>query len=198
MEWSGRACSPSESDAEMGRSSNGASRLRCPEGRARAAAYAISVAGLLTNLVMSTAADAACAKGRFEVQGAYAIDREAGLIWQRCTVGSRWINAGCQGEPQAMSLSEAKTNATKEGNGWRLPNARELATLIDTGCGNPAIDRRVFPGMIDDGEGAIPYWSNSPVGVANLIAFVDFANAQIDGHSSGFALFVRFVKDNRE
>ena len=166
--------------------------------RARAAAYVIWVAGLLTNLVMTGAANAACAKGRFKVQEAYAIDREARLIWQRCTVGSRWIKAGCQGEPQAMSLSEAKTNAMKEGNGWRLPSARELATLIDTGCGNPAIDRRVFPGMVDDGEGAIPYWTSSPVGVANLMAFVDFANARIDGHSSGFALFVRFVKDDKE
>ena len=173
-------------------------RLRCPGERARAATYTIWVAGLLTNLVMSSAANAACAKGRFKVEGAYAIDREAGLIWQRCTVGSRWMDVGCQGEPQAMSLSEAKTNAMKEGNGWRLPSARELATLIDTDCGNPAIDRRVFPGMTDDGEGAIPYWSSSPVGVANLMAFVDFANARIDGHSSGFALFVRFVKDDRE
>jgi hypothetical protein len=173
-------------------------RLRGPGARARATAHAIWVAGLLTSLMMSSAANAACAKGRFKVQAAYAIDREAGLIWQRCTAGSRWINSGCQGEALAMSLSEAKSNAIKEGIGWRLPNARELATLLDTGCGNPAIDRRVFPGMTDDGEGAIPYWSSSPVGVANLIAFVDFANARIDGHSPGFALFVRFVKDNRE
>jgi len=154
--------------------------------------------GLLANVLMSGAAEAACAKGRFKMEGAFAVDRQARLTWQRCTVGSQWRNGSCEGEPQAMSLSEAKTEATKQGDGWRLPNARELSTLIDTGCGNPAIDRHVFPIVADDGEGAIPYWSSSPVGVANLIAFVDFANARIDGHSSGFALFVRLVKDHKQ
>ncbi|MDH2348512.1 MULTISPECIES: DUF1566 domain-containing protein [unclassified Bradyrhizobium] len=173
-------------------------KLRCAGERAVAATRAIWIVGQLSFLVLASTANAACVKGRFKVESAYAVDRQTGLTWQRCTVGAQWSHGGCQGQPQAMSISEAKVSAAALGDGWRLPNARELATLIDTGCGNPAIDRRVFPDLTDDGEGAIPYWSASPVGVARLIAFVDFANARIDGHSSGFALFVRFVKDSRK
>jgi hypothetical protein len=153
-------------------------------------AVCIAAAALLA---LGTAANAACAKGRFALQGPFAVDRQAGLVWQRCSVGSEWKGGKCEGMQQAMSLSEAKASIANDKD-WRLPTADELAGLIDQGCGTPSIDTRVFPNLVDDGEGAIPYWSSSPAGVGRLMTFVDFANARVDWHSPGFALFVRLVK----
>lgn len=155
---------------------------------------ATSTLGSVALVFFGAAAHAACEKNRFMLQGAYAVDRQTGLIWQRCTAGSDWRAGRCQGEQQAMALSEAKAAAVNQGAEWRLPTAPELASLIDPGCGSPAINQHVFPGLVDDGEGAIPYWSSSQTGVAGLMTFVDFANARVDGHSPGFGLFVRFVK----
>jgi hypothetical protein len=151
----------------------------------------------VASLALGDSAKAACERGRFKVEGAYAMDRRTSLTWQHCALGSEWRNGECQGEQQALSLSEATAKAASQGNGWRLPTAEELADLIDASCGKPAIDSRVFPNLVDDGEGAIPYWSSTRGGMPGLMTFVDFANARIDWHSPGFPLFVCLVRSPR-
>lgn len=84
-------------------------------------------------------------------------DIKTGLIWQRCSLGQVWGAGQCYGNPQAYTWSEAlqKTNAL--GNGYRLPNIKELGTLVEEACASPAINSSIFPTTaVND------YWSSSP------------------------------------
>lgn len=90
---------------------------------------------------------------RFEVSGNEARDLKTGLIWQRCNAGQTWDGEGCSGSAsiytwaQALNLSDGQ---------WRLPNIRELASLIESACVDPSINMAIFPDTASDF-----YWSSS-------------------------------------
>jgi hypothetical protein len=75
------------------------------------------------------------------------VDTATGLAWQRTVDGTArgWeeAQAYCAGLPQA-------------GGGWRMPNMKELQTLIDETTVDPAIDRTVFPATASES-----FWSSS-------------------------------------
>jgi hypothetical protein len=72
-----------------------------------------------------------------------------GLTWKQCREG--YSGPGCAtqsflvyGWQYALGLAAADTT---DGGGWRLPNAKELQSIVET-CGyNPAINQTVFPGL---------------------------------------------------
>jgi hypothetical protein len=78
-------------------------------------------------------------------------DSRTGLIWQRCPVGMYWnaANANCAGTASYFmwyqSLHVAVNTARSEGLAWRLPNVKELASIVDKSVSNPAINDEVFP-----------------------------------------------------
>jgi hypothetical protein len=96
-------------------------------------------------------------------------DNEDGTVTDNLT-GLIWLeDANCFGlEPQDDALSYANTlndgecglsDGSAEGN-WRLPNVRELHSLIDYGRSNPALPSgHPFTGV----ESTVPYWSSSIV-----------------------------------
>ncbi len=96
--------------------------------------------------VVAWSAQAACpvTLGRFVANGAEVADTQTRLIWARCSLGQTWNGAGCVGTPtvvyheQAMALAQAAS-------GWRLPNVKELASIVDRRCASPAIDSVAFP-----------------------------------------------------
>ena len=93
---------------------------------------------------------------RFEINGAEVKDKTTGLIWQRCLAGDTWSGMSCKGQATKMTHEEALKYAEKQ-SPWRLPDVKELSSLIDRGCSNRvAIDRDVFP------TGTHFYWSSSP------------------------------------
>lgn len=147
------------------------------------------------------AAHAACSTppDRFRVDGATVADRETGLLWQRCSLGLEAGGAACTGEIARLTLSEASEAATRADDGWRLPNADEMMSLLDPGCGSPAIDARVFPDVPIDpsGEGSL-YWTSTEAGFEEMRITVDFRHAFPDMHSPGLAYHVRLVKDGRK
>jgi hypothetical protein len=55
----------------------------------------------------------------------------------------------------------------------------------------------VFPDIAKDEDGEADYWTTNPVGMANLYYFFDFISGQADGHTRGFQLAVRLVRDER-
>lgn len=65
--------------------------------------------------------------------GAWLLDRGAGLAWPRCVEGMRWERDRCAGTPRTMERSEAIAHATArraaEGVDWRLPRVPELRRL---------------------------------------------------------------------
>lgn len=136
---------------------------------------------------------------RYRIQEGQVTDRATGLEWQRCSVGTTVTASGqCQGEPALLSLPDAGQAAASAGQGWRLPTAQELLTLVTApGCPAPTLDAAVFPGLADLGDG-IPYWSDTPVDdlpvPMRMHYYVDFADGRVDAHTLGFPLAVRLVR----
>ena len=124
------------------------------------------------------------------------LDLHTHLVWMRCSLGMRWTHAGCMGDMETMSLGQAKSAADAVGHGWRVPTADELFSLVDHSCGAPAIDTTAFPDIRPNSK-ALPYWTTTPLGIANLTVYIDFSEGFYDGHSRGFPLAVRLVRSAR-
>jgi hypothetical protein len=101
---------------------------------------------------------AAAPADRYAVSADTVLDRETGLTWQRATAPGThtWANA-----------KSYCTGLTLAGGGWRLPDVRELQTLVDTRAYNPSIDTTTFSGTQSSG-----YWSSSPFVFYGPLAWV--------------------------
>jgi len=101
------------------------------------------------------------AKNRFQAQnfsvcgsGDTIYDNQTGLMWSRCTLGKHW-NAqtqSCEGDASTHNWKESlrevsKLNASAylSQQDWRLPNVKEMGSLVDLSCVSPAIDATAFP-----------------------------------------------------
>jgi hypothetical protein len=98
---------------------------------------------------------------RFTLNGAEATDNTTGLVWARCTAGKSWNGSTCVGEELPMTFLEALQYARAQ-TGWRLPNVKELMSVVDHGCAEPALDPAVFPN-----HGAYFTWSTTPLPLSN-------------------------------
>lgn len=113
---------------------------------------------LLSSWVLAAQAACPVTPGRFIANGAEVADSQTGLVWARCSVGQTWNGAQCIGQPtlvyheEAMKLAQATP-------GWRLPNVKELASLVDRRCESPSIDTAAFPGFPT--HGGQSYWSST-------------------------------------
>ena len=94
-----------------------------------------------------------------------ATDRRTGLTWQRCALGTVLDDGGTPavlgddhclplpGVAQTYSwggalLATQSLNAAGGLGGfadWRVPNRKELASIVETRCTGPAINTQVFP-----------------------------------------------------
>jgi len=92
----------------------------------------------------------------FNAAGDEVTDSKTGLVWARCSVGQTWSGSACTGSASAHTHEQALQLARAAG-GWRLPNVKELSSLADKGCQNPAIDSTAFPSTPSN-----KYWSSSP------------------------------------
>lgn len=124
-------------------------------------------------------------------------DKVTGLVWQRCKLGMTWNGSTCSGNAAGFSwdqaLEAARTAAPSnapEASAWRLPNMKELTSLIETACYGPAINTTWFP--FEPGGEA---WSSSTkADDAGRAWVVQFYNG---GHSYGskyYPLQVRLVR----
>jgi hypothetical protein len=104
---------------------------------------------------------------------------------------------GCVGQMMPVGLDEATTKAQEFGKNWRVPSGPELESIIDRSCGSPVVDVSVFPDIRKDEDGEAAYWTTSPVGMVKLYYFFDFISGQADGHTRGFQLAVRLVRNER-
>lgn len=115
----------------------------------------------------------------------------AGLIWQRCLAGQSWNGTACSGVATQMTWSAALAYAETQ-VGWRLPNVKELSTIVDRTRVNPAINSTFFPGV---SSGII--WSNTPLNDGNVYQayHIGIQNGAVAFTTMTTAGYVRLVKN---
>lgn len=84
-----------------------------------------------------------------------------GLVWKRCAEGQTWSDNTCTGSATthswAQALTLANTSSFAGQTDWRLPNLRELRSLVEECRVTPAINNTIFPGA-----SSLSFWSGSP------------------------------------
>jgi len=125
------------------------------------------------------------------------VDRKTGLTWMRCALGQTWKNAACTGGVSAYTwqgaLQAADSTIFAGLNDWRLPNLKELYSLVENRCYSPAINLTAFPDATDDW-----FWSSSPYADFSYNAWIIsfyFGYDNDDSKNSSFA--VRLVRGGR-
>jgi hypothetical protein len=91
-----------------------------------------------------------------DAAGNVVIDRRTGLAWRRCHEGQTWNGTACSGSASLYTHVQALAHGQSLPT-WRLPNVKELASLIDHNQLFPALDPVSFP----DGL-SITVWSSTP------------------------------------
>ena len=90
-------------------------------------------------------------------------DRVSGLMWMRCALGQQWRDQRCAFNHHGYTFVEAR-EAVSEFNSaggfsgyrdWRLPDMKELMTIVELRCEDPAINSHAFPDASVTG-----YWSS--------------------------------------
>jgi hypothetical protein len=116
-------------------------------------------------------------------------DGQTGLVWRRCAEGQDWHGGTCTGSSLNFTwdeaLARAQIQAGSSGQAWRLPNAKELTSLVDYRLADLVIDTQAFPGAPSEF-----FWSATPVlgdvphawGVHFDNGFVDMGSRS-DGHA---------------
>jgi len=101
-------------------------------------------------------------------------DLKTGLMWKQCVEGQSGSDCA-RGSAETFSWQQALQRAqTVNSSGgfagftdWRLPNIKELRSLVEQQCQDPAINMTRFPATSSDGV-----WSSSAVaGYAGYSSF---------------------------
>lgn len=112
-------------------------------------------------------------------------DTNTGLTWMRCSMGQTWSGATCTGMASTYTFNQANAltgTVTFSGRSdWRVPNIRELLTIVDWLAYSPAIDRITFPNVP-----LSSFWSATPNGIQNA-AFIDLAWSVYFGNGNAYA-----------
>lgn len=130
-------------------------------------------------------------------------DRVTGLKWQRCPLGDGmiktqnhcgliyqykwqealdWENSTKTQDANRQQPNPGDTAAKLHQAGWRLPNVKELLSLLELHCRSPKVDLDAFP--IDQ----YTYWSNTP-DIANVASVT--LDAQIPSATNGTTKSIR-------
>jgi len=83
-----------------------------------------------------------------------------GLMWKRCAEGQTWSAGTCSGSANSATWASALQSAVSATTGgyrdWRLPNIKELQSIVEEKCVTPSINESIFPNTP-----ASSFWSAS-------------------------------------
>jgi hypothetical protein len=72
-----------------------------------------------------------------------------GLMWKRCLEGQTLAVGVCEGTPTTYTWADALGTAHAVSfaghSDWRLPNPKELLTIIEDRCAGPGLNADLFP-----------------------------------------------------
>lgn len=134
-----------------------------------------------------------CAAERFSysADGSEVTDNRTGLVWRRCSEGQSWSGSNCTGSASTYTHEGALQRAQTQ-SGWRLPNVKELSSLVDDTRINPAINTVAFPNTPHSW-----FWTSSPfVGDSNyawLVIFYD-GSVYVYVRDYDYGFYVRLVR----
>ena len=137
----------------------------------------------------------------FDESGGIVLDKQTGLMWKQCPEGLS--EDGCAvGVPDAVTWAQAleAVDALNTGGGfaghtdWRLPNIKELQSIVEEQCDSPARNETVFPGDYRN-----QLWSSSPVAVtgddtANRAWFIAVGDGVTSNEIRSRGLGIRLVR----
>ena len=120
-------------------------------------------------------------------------DHRTGLMWKKCLEGQSGADCG-QGSAAAMTWQAALRHAADHDFAgytvWRLPNLKELDSIVERACYAPAINLSVFP----NDPGSL-VWSSSPYaydsGYAWILSFTPGSGGRYLKYASGYVRLVR-------
>lgn len=137
-------------------------------------------------------------ESRFKLlnDGAEVHDTKTDLIWQRCNIGQKWDKAKdtCSGTATTLTWKTALSEAKKLGNGYRLPNIKELQSIVEYKCAYPALNQNIFKGYNEENSW---YFSSTPKVSDTGVFAITFSNIGIQPvgkASTGVARAVRSAK----
>ena len=133
------------------------------------------------------------------------IDNRYGLMWMRCVVGQQLHPTlkSCDGTALSANWSDALTevgvvNADNAFgySDWRMPNIKELMSIVEHTCSYPALNDALFPGA-----SGYSVWSNTPAtdfisSNPKEVRYVDFATGSAGTENiTENAIYIRLVRD---
>ncbi len=122
-------------------------------------------------------------------------DNLTGLMWKKCSEGQTASVSNCTGTPGTYTFAAALTRCgaqTYAGfSDWRLPNIRELFSIInDNTFTAPLIDKVKFPVTVSDA-----YWSSTTyAGDASTAIYVSFDYPTVMNSPKTTSHYVRCVR----
>lgn len=133
---------------------------------------------------------------RFVITEGEALDTKTGLIWRRCLHGKSWNEETkrCDGY---YILTNWKAALEGANDGWRVPNIKELGSIVEHSCANPSLNLSVFPGA----PVAPRLWSSTPgrrylnVRTDERVWIALFQDGTSFNGSKTYSLFTMLVKD---
>ena len=139
-------------------------------------------------------------------------DARTGLMWMQCSYGQTYDGGDtnsdgiiCEGSPTFGSWQQAfawaadsNANVDYGYNYWRLPNIKELGSIVDFGSAIPAINQSIFP---NTSTGS--YWTSTPSKALDVDSNDDTQSASIWFHTGDHGLnkrtanlYLRLVRDD--
>lgn len=140
-------------------------------------------------------------EGQFvDLENGTVLDVKTNLLWSKCTLGQTYnpVDNRCSNDgamsyvtwQEALQATEDTMNTTIGTiAGFRLPNIKELTSIVNYQCVFPAINETFFPSTENE-----PYWTNTPDAPRNNTQI----NAGLNGLVINFATGEEFIDDDRD
>lgn len=135
--------------------------------------------------------------------------KKTGLMWKKCAEGKTWdsLNKKCTGNALFYSWNKAfehieVINVNGGFNGytdWRLPNIKELASIVEKQCDSPSINAVIFPNLSTSSydDEVYNFWSSTPSTQYSYGAqYIRFSFGNDNWTNKSSLLSIRLVRDS--